>query len=67
MGRFGYHVIDADGHGGEFANWREKVPAEWQPRLAEYRDHVAKHYRQAGAAGWRHVAQGRQVRHLRRA
>ena len=37
-------VIDADGHGGEFSNWREKVPAQWQPRLAEYRDRVAKHY-----------------------
>ena len=44
MGRFGYHVIDADGHGGEFADWRDNVPAKWQPRLAEYRDHVAKHY-----------------------
>ena len=44
MGRFGFNVIDADGHGGEFANWRDKVPATWQPRLAEYRDRVAKHY-----------------------
>ena len=51
MGRFGYQVIDADGHGGEFANWREKVPAEWQPRLAEYRDRVAKHYSKLALPG----------------
>jgi len=44
MGRFGYQVIDADGHGGEFENWRDKVPPQWQARLAEYRDRVAKHY-----------------------
>jgi predicted TIM-barrel fold metal-dependent hydrolase len=51
MGRFGYHVIDADGHGGELATWREKVPQAWQPRLAEYRDHVAKHYAQLALPG----------------
>ena len=51
MGRFGYHVIDADGHGGEFANWREKVPAEWQAKLAEYRDRVAKHYAKLALPG----------------
>jgi len=44
MGRFGYHVIDADGHGGEAANWRDNVPTQWRQRLAEYRDRVAKHY-----------------------
>lgn len=51
MGRFGYHVIDADGHGGEFANWREKVPAQWQQRLAEYREYVAKHYAKLALPG----------------
>jgi predicted TIM-barrel fold metal-dependent hydrolase len=44
MGRFGYQVIDADGHGGEYENWRDKMPAEWKPRLAEYRERVSKHY-----------------------
>ena len=64
MGSFGYHVIDADGHGGESADWRENVPGGVASRrLAEYRDRIAKHYAQAGAAGRRHGAQGRQVRH----
>jgi hypothetical protein len=37
-------VIDADGHGGEFEIGAKNVPAEWQPRLAEYRERIAKHY-----------------------
>ncbi len=44
MGQFGYHVIDADGHGGEHANWRDTLPAQWQPRMAEYREKIATHY-----------------------
>ena len=63
MGRFGYHVIDADGHGGEFDNWRENVPAEWQPRLAEYRERIAKHYAKLVLPGGGTTRQGRQVRH----
>jgi len=51
MGRFGYHVIDADGHGGEFASWRDKVPAQWRERLGEYRDRVAKHYAKLALPG----------------
>lgn len=44
MGRFGYHVIDADGHGGEAANWRETIPPQWRGRMAEYRDRIGAHY-----------------------
>ena len=31
MGRYGIHVIDADGHGGDLPNWQERIPA--QPQL----------------------------------
>ncbi len=44
MGRFGYHVIDADGHGGEAANWRDRIPEAFKARMAEYRDRIGKHY-----------------------
>ena len=44
MGKFGYHVIDADGHGGEAADWRERVPAKFKQTMAAYRDRIAKHY-----------------------
>ncbi len=44
MGKFGYHVIDADGHGGEFANWQDTIPDALKPRLAEFREKIKKHY-----------------------
>ena len=44
MGRFNYQVIDADGHGGEFANWQETVGERWLPTLAAYREKIKKHY-----------------------
>jgi predicted TIM-barrel fold metal-dependent hydrolase len=44
MGKFGYHVIDADGHGGEFANWQDTVPERFKPTLAAYRERIKKHY-----------------------
>ena len=44
MGKYGFHVLDADGHGGEFANWQEGIPDTLKPRLAEYRDKIKKHY-----------------------
>ena len=44
MGKYGFHVLDADGHGGEFANWQDGIPDALKPRLAEYRDKIKKHY-----------------------
>ena len=29
MGKFGYHVIDADGHGGDLPDWQERLPKEF--------------------------------------
>ncbi len=36
MGSFGYPVIDADGHGGEPARWRRRIPDRYRSRMAEY-------------------------------
>jgi predicted TIM-barrel fold metal-dependent hydrolase len=44
MSKFGYEVIDADGHGGEFANWQDAVPEELRPRLQAYREKIKQHY-----------------------
>jgi len=31
MGRYGQHVIDADGHGGDLPNWQDRLPAQFKP------------------------------------
>jgi predicted TIM-barrel fold metal-dependent hydrolase len=36
MGRFGYYVIDADGHGGEPLDWRRRIPDAHRDRMIEY-------------------------------
>lgn len=36
MGKYGYYVIDADGHGGEPPQWRHGVSPEWRPQMVEY-------------------------------
>jgi uncharacterized protein len=40
MGRFGYHVIDADGHGGDPPDWPARIPAEFQPQWEARRERV---------------------------
>ena len=40
MGKFGFHVIDADGHGGERKDWRERIPERLRPKLEEYGDNM---------------------------
>jgi hypothetical protein len=37
-------VIDADGHGGEGKNWRERLDARLKPRLDEYQERIRKHF-----------------------
>ena len=44
MGKFGYQVIDADGHGGEFANWQDTIPERFKPTLAAFREKIKTHY-----------------------
>ncbi len=53
MGRFGHYVIDADGHGGEPDDWWDRAPAEFQPRVAEYRRRIAEHFAQVPGLGVR--------------
>ena len=40
MGRFGTHVIDADGHGGDLPNWQARIPAPFQPQWEERRERI---------------------------
>jgi predicted TIM-barrel fold metal-dependent hydrolase len=44
MGKYGFHVIDADGHGGERSDWMDQVPESVRPRVAQYRDRIRTHY-----------------------
>ncbi|GIW41925.1 MAG: amidohydrolase [Candidatus Binatia bacterium] len=44
MGRYGFRVIDADGHGGEAKNWREKIPPEFRETMERFRQRCAEHY-----------------------
>src|SRR5438552_1538293 len=36
MGLDGYAVIDADGHGGEPLDWRERVPNRYRPQMEQF-------------------------------
>jgi predicted TIM-barrel fold metal-dependent hydrolase len=44
MGKHGFHVIDADGHGGEFADWQDQVPDRFKPTLEAFREKMRVHY-----------------------
>ncbi len=44
MGKFGYHVIDADGHGGDLPRWFERLPARFQGRWAERQARLKQHF-----------------------
>jgi len=44
MGMHGFHVIDADGHGGEYANWQDTVPERFKPTLEAFREKMRVHY-----------------------
>ncbi len=44
MGRYGYFVIDADGHGGESPNWRDGVPERFKPKVDQYMARIKEHF-----------------------
>jgi predicted TIM-barrel fold metal-dependent hydrolase len=44
MGRFGHHVIDADGHGGEPLGWRRRIPDRHRAAMREYVAVMKAHY-----------------------
>ncbi|HZP41482.1 MAG TPA: hypothetical protein VFD84_08205, partial [Candidatus Binatia bacterium] len=44
MGRFGHHVIDADGHGGDLPTWQARVPERFQPQMAARRQRIRQQF-----------------------
>ena len=48
MGRYGFEVIDADGHGGEPLDWRRRIPDRYRGQMVEYVRALKDHYGIAG-------------------
>jgi len=44
MGKHGYYVIDADGHGGDPQNWFEGLPAQFKPKWQERTQRIKSHF-----------------------
>jgi uncharacterized protein len=44
MGRYGFAVIDADGHGGEPLDWRRRIPDRFRAQMVEYVGALKDHY-----------------------
>ena len=44
MGKYGYHVIDADGHGGDLPNWQGRLPKEYAGHWEERKAKIAKQF-----------------------
>jgi predicted TIM-barrel fold metal-dependent hydrolase len=44
MGKYGYHVIDADGHGGDLPDWQARLPKEFAGHWEERKRRIAKHF-----------------------
>lgn len=44
MGRFGYHVIDADGHGGDLPQWWQRLPERFRAQWEERRQRLQRHF-----------------------
>ena len=42
MGKFGYEVIDADGHGGDLPDWQSRLPAAFHGKMEERREHIKR-------------------------
>jgi uncharacterized protein len=51
MGKYGYFVVDADGHGGEPADWQERVPARFQPQMAARRERIKQQFANLAGVG----------------
>ena len=44
MGKFGHHVIDADGHGGDLPSWQERLPSQFHAQWAARREKIKKQF-----------------------
>ncbi len=42
MGKYGYHVIDADGHGGDLPDWQQRLPAAFHGQMEQRRERIKK-------------------------
>ena len=64
MGRYGFEVIDADGHGGEPLDWRRRIPDRFRAADGRVRARAEGPLRdhRAQRAGWRHAGERRQPR-----
>jgi uncharacterized protein len=51
MGKYGYFVVDADGHGGEPADWQARVPARFQPQMAARRERIKQQFANLAGVG----------------
>ena len=48
MGKYGHHVIDADGHGGDLPNWQARIPSPFQPQWAARRERIKQQFAMCG-------------------
>lgn len=44
MGKFGHHVVDADGHGGDIPNWFERLPSKFHSLWDQRRERIKKQF-----------------------
>ena len=44
MGKFGFEVVDADGHGGEEQRWFERLPDEQRPAYDRWKRRCDEHF-----------------------
>ena len=51
MGKYGFFVIDADGHGGEPPHWRHRIDPEWYPQMRDYVARMKEIYGDLPGAG----------------
>ena len=55
MGRFGHHVIDADGHGGDLPAWQDRLPPQFQPHWARRRERIKQQFANLPGVGIKHT------------
>ncbi len=51
MGVGNFHVIDADGHGGEISGWQKQIPSSLQGKLEQWSQHCKQHYSKLAIPG----------------
>lgn len=44
MGKYGFRVIDADGHGGDLPDWHLRLPPQFMPHWEERRARIKQHF-----------------------